>query len=162
MRSLLLLRHAATEAIRPGFPDRSRRLTSEGEHQAVAVGDHLRDRATPLDLVLASPATRAQQTAAALRVGAPVVISDPLYDAGGDEIIDLLRGLGDDVHHVLVVAHAPGLPAVVHALADPEHSDPAAMATVEWRFPAGTLATMSIEGPWPGLDRAVLVSARLP
>jgi phosphohistidine phosphatase len=161
MSTLLLLRHATTEGIRPGYPDRARRLTPEGERQAVAVGDHLRNRGTRLDVILCSPATRAQQTVAALQLTAPLVVTDRLYDAGGDEIIDMLRTLDDAVEHALIVGHAPGLPATVHELADPDSSDTQAMATIEWRFPAGTLATMNVIGPWADLQRAALVSIRL-
>jgi phosphohistidine phosphatase len=162
MRSLLLLRHATTEATRPGHPDRARRLTAEGEREAAGVGDHLRSQGTPLDVVLCSPATRTRQTVAALGLTAPVVVSDLLYDAGGDEIVDMLRTLEDAVGHVLVVAHAPGLPAVVHDLADPQDSDPQALATIQRRFPAATLAGLRFEGPWGELRSAALVSVRIP
>jgi phosphohistidine phosphatase len=158
MRTLLLLRHATTEGIRPGHPDRARRLTAEGQRQAAAVGDHLRSSRTRLDLVLRSPATRVEQTVAALQVAAPVVITDSLYDAGGDEIISMLRMLDDAVEHALVVAHAPGLPATVYALADPDTSDSRALAAIRGPFLAGTLATMSFTGPWADLRRAALVS----
>jgi phosphohistidine phosphatase len=162
MRSLLLLRHAQTENVRAAATDQARRLTPDGERQAGELGQHLRSGPTPLDLVLCSSAVRAQQTVQALRVGAPVVVSDRLYDAGGDEILVLIRELPDDVTHVLVVGHAPGLPALVHELADPATSDPAARATIEWRFPAGTMATLAVTGAWATLDAAALVSVHLP
>jgi phosphohistidine phosphatase len=91
-----------------------------------------------------------------------VVVCDRLYNAGGDEILALVRELDDDVAHVLVVGHAPGLPSVVYELADPETSDPEALATIERRFPAGTLATMAVTGQWSDLERAALMSVRLP
>jgi phosphohistidine phosphatase len=173
MRALLLLRHAETEDVRAAGTDRARRLTPDGERQAAALGDHLRGDhlpgdhlpggPSPLDLVVCSAAVRAQQTARALRLDAPVVVSDRLYNAGGDEILALLRELADGVTRVLVVGHAPGLPAIVHELTDPATSDPAAMAAVEWRFPAGALATMSVPAePWSALASAALVSVRLP
>jgi phosphohistidine phosphatase len=162
MRSLLLLRHATTEHLRPGKPDPARRLTPHGEREAAAVGDHLRATAVRLDLVLCSPAVRARQTLDALRVTAPVVVSDLLYGAGGDEIVDLVRGMPDEVEHLLVVGHAPGLPAVVLDLADPGASDAEALATLERRFPAATLATLAVDAAWPALRSAALVSARLP
>jgi phosphohistidine phosphatase len=161
-RTLMLMRHAQTEDTRPGSPDRARRLTSDGEQQATALGDALRSQQVEIDLVVCSSATRAQQTVQAMRLTAPVVVSDRLYNGGGDEIIALVRELDEDVAHVLVVGHAPGVPSVVQELADPESSDPAALATVERRFPAGTLATMAVPGEWSDLERAVLVSVRLP
>ncbi len=162
MRSLLMLRHAQTEDIRPGSADRARRLTRVGEQQAAALGDHLRRRRVSIDLVICSPATRVQQTVQAMRTTAPVLVSDRLYNAGGDEILALVRELDDDVTHLLVVGHAPGLPAVVNELADPGTSDAEALATIEHRFPAGTLATMAVAGRWSDLERAALLSVRLP
>jgi phosphohistidine phosphatase len=126
------------------------------------VGDHLRTDGSGPDVVLCSPATRVRQTVAALRLAAPVVVTDALYDAGGDEIIELLRALEDSVQQVLVVADAPGLPAVVHELADPDRSDPEALARIERRFPASTLASLDVAGRWADLRSAVLVSVLLP
>jgi phosphohistidine phosphatase len=162
MRTLLLLRHARTEDTRPGSTDRARRLTPEGERDAAALGEHVRSLPARLDLVLCSPATRARQTAEAVAAGAPLVVCDDLYDAGGEEIIAVLRELPDDVTRVLVVGHAPGLPWVANELADPDSSEAEAMATIGWRFPAGALVTMAVPGPWSELDRATLVSVRLP
>ena len=162
MRSLMLLRHATTEAFRPGVSDHARRLTPEGEREAAAVGDHLRAAGVALDLVLCSPATRARQTVQGLAEPAPVVISDRLYGAGGDEIVAVLREVPDDVRHLLVVGHAPGLPAVVHDLADPQASDPAAWESVRWRFPAAALAALEFSGSWAALERAALVRVRFP
>jgi phosphohistidine phosphatase len=161
MRTLRLLRHATTEGIRPGHPDLARRLTPEGEREAAAVGDHLRSEGATLDIILCSPATRVQQTVAALRLTAPVVVADLLYDAGGDDILEMIRALDDAVEHALVVGHAPGLPATVHELADPDSSDAEAFATIERRFPAGTLVTMNVSGPWADLESAALISSRL-
>jgi phosphohistidine phosphatase len=158
----MLLRHVQTEDTRPGSADRARRLTADGEQQAAAVGEHLRGQQVGIDLVLCSSATRAQQTVQAMRTTAPVLVCDRLYNAGGDEILALVRELDDDVAHVLVVGHAPGLPSVVHELADPETSDPEALATIERRFPAGTLASMAVTGQWSDLGRAALISVRLP
>jgi phosphohistidine phosphatase len=162
MRTLLVLRHAKAEDTRPGAPGHARRLTAEGERQAAALGEELRRDQVPIDLVLCSSATRAQQTAQALGTTAPVIVSDRLFDAGGDEILALVREFDDDADHVLLVGHAPALPAVVQELSDPDTSDPAALATLERRFPAGALATLAVPGPWRDLERASLVSIRLP
>jgi phosphohistidine phosphatase len=162
MRTLMLMRHASTEHSRPGHRDKERRLTSEGRDQAVALGDQLRSDHVEIDLVLCSSALRAQQTVEALRSAAPVVVSDRLYNAGGDEILEAVRELDDDQLHVLVVGHGPGLPALVNELADPDRSDPKALAVIDRRFPAGTLATLAVDGPWSELEQATLVSVRLP
>src|SRR3954451_4980474 len=85
---------------------------------------------------------------------APVEVTDRLYQAGGDEILALIRDLDHDAEHVLVVGHSPALPAVAHELADPHASDPEAMGTLERHFPAGALATLSVSGNWSELDPA--------
>jgi phosphohistidine phosphatase len=156
------MRHATTEGTRPGAPDTARRLTEPGRSEAVAVGEHLRAGGTTPDLVLVSPATRTRQTVEALGLAAPVVVADRLYNAGGDDVLALIRDLAEDVTHVLVVGHAPGLPAVVHDLADPDTSDAGALATVENRFPAATLATLAVPGTWADPTHAALVAVRLP
>ena len=162
MRTLMLLRHGKTEDSRPGHRDDARRLTPAGEQQATELGDHLRREHVQVDVVLCSSATRARQTVEALGLTAPVDVADRLYKAGGDEILALIRDLDDDVEHVLVVGHSPALPAVAQELADPDASDPEALGTLERRFPAGALATLSVNGTWSELDRASLVSIRLP
>jgi phosphohistidine phosphatase len=162
IHTLMLMRHASTEDSRPGHRDTDRRLTAEGRDQAAALGDQLRSEHVQIDLVLCSSALRARQTVEALRSAAPVVVSDRLYNAGGDEILEAVRELDDGQLHVLVVGHGPGLPGLVYELADPDSSDPTALALIDGRFPAGTLATLAVDGPWSELEQATLVSVRLP
>lgn len=157
-----MLRHAQTEATRPGSSDHVRRLTTTGLAEASAVGDHLRGTGTGVDLALCSSATRAQQTLAGLGVDCPTEITGEFYNAGGDQILAHLREVPDDVRSVLVVGHAPGLPALVHALADPATSDPSALAVLESRFPPAALARLQLTGDWAHLHRAALTELRLP
>lgn len=162
MRTLMLLRHAQAEDFCPGATDHDRRLTHDGEQQAAELGSDLGTVLARLDLVVCSSAERARQTVRAMHVDAPVAICERLYNAGGGEILVVIRALADDIGHVLVVGHAPALPAVVHDLADSVGSDPEALATINRRFPAGALATMRVSGPWSDLVAADLVSVRLP
>ena len=106
--------------------------------------------------------TRAQQTLAALGVDCPTEITGELYNAGGDRILAALREVPDDVRGVIVVAHAPGLPGLVYELADPETSDPQALAVLETQFPPATLATLQLTDDWAHLRQATLTELRLP
>ena len=162
MRTLMLLRHGKTEDSRPGHRDDERRLTPAGEQQVAELGDHLRREHVQPDVVLCSSAMRARQTVEALGLITPVEVVDRLYTAGGDEIVTLIRDLDDDIERVLVVGHSPALPAVAQELADPDTSDRGALGTLERHFPAGALATLSVDGTWSELDRASLLSIRLP
>lgn len=162
MRTLLVLRHAQTEATRPGHRDRERRLTPDGRAQAEALGEHLRGAGTAVDLALCSSAIRAQQTLAALGLGCPTEVTDAIYNAGAEEVLQRVRDVPDTVTSLLVVGHAPGLPTLAHELADPTSSDLEALALLDTRFPAGTLATLAHDGPWARLRAASLTGLRLP
>ena len=99
---IILWRHADAE---DGADDMARRLSAKGEAQAAAMAKWLR-RHLPADyVVLASPARRAQQTAAALHARA---VTEPGLAPGASvrKILDLCqkqRGL------VIVVGHQPDL-----------------------------------------------------
>jgi phosphohistidine phosphatase len=165
-RTLLLLRHAQTEDTRPGGRDLDRELTAYGEEQARAVGTFLAELGLTVDAVLCSAALRARQTLAALGLALPdasrLDISSNYYNAGADTLVDALRNLDGDCRTALLVGHAPGLPAVAYELADPQASDPGALAAIDGRFPAATLARLELTGDWADLETAALVHVRLP
>ena len=159
-RTLLLLRHASAEPTRPGFRDADRRLSPRGEAEADGVGHYLRSLALGVDQVLCSPAVRAVQTLERLGLDAPVQKVPLLYEAGSEEVLELVAAA--DVSAVLVVGHAPAIPGVVYDLTDPGTSSPAAAAAVADRFPPGTLARLEVAGSWADPSSATLVSVRIP
>lgn len=162
-RTVLLLRHAEAGDPPPGGGDIDRRLTADGEQQARAVGAALSVGPT-VDTVLCSAAARTRQTfeLLGLRVDPERTdISRDYYNAGADTLVDALRGLDGDCRTVLLVGHAPGLPSVAYELADPETSDPAALAAIAGRFPIATLARLEFDGDWAELETAALVDVRL-
>ena len=165
-RTLLLLRHAQTEDTRPGGRDLDRELTAYGEEQARAVGTFLAETGLTVDAVLCSAAVRARQTLAALGLALPdasrLDISSEYYNAGADTLVEALRNLDGDCRTVLLVGHAPGVPAVAYELADLETSDSVAQAAIDGRFPAATLARLEFAGDWADLEAAALVDVRLP
>jgi phosphohistidine phosphatase len=166
-RTLLVLRHAKTEDVRPGSKDSERRLTPDGERHAVELGDYLRAQGITVDAVLCSSAARARQTLELLQLNDQlrqdrVEIADRFYNAGADTLINAVRELPDDCHVALLVGHAPGAPSVVYELADPTTSRPEALGAIEGRFPAAALAQLESDGDWSQLDSGSLVSVRLP
>ena len=165
-RTLLVLRHAKTEDVRPGGHDIDRRLTPQGEQQARAVGRYLHEQGLAIDRVLCSSAVRARQTMDLLALPplAPdhAEVSEAYYNAGSDSLIEAVRALPDGCDTALVIGHAPGLPGVAYELVDAESSDPAAWAAIEHRFPAAALARLEWDGNWDDPDGARLVSVRLP
>jgi phosphohistidine phosphatase len=101
---LILWRHAEAE---PGLPDLDRRLTAKGvkqaERMAAWLERHLPDRCR----VLASPAARAQQTAAALRRRFRTV--DDIAPGASARAVLAAAGWPDAREAVLVVGHQPAL-----------------------------------------------------
>jgi phosphohistidine phosphatase len=166
-RTLLVLRHAQTEDIRPGSRDSERRLTPDGERDAELVGDYLREQGIMIDTVLCSSAARARQTFELLKLSDQldpdrVQIADLFYNAGGDTLVNAVRELPDDCHVVLLIGHAPAAPSLVHELADTATSDPKAVAAIESRFPAAALAKLEFTGDWSQFDSGSLMAVRLP
>ncbi len=101
---LILWRHA--EAV-DGTPDLERELTGKGRKQADRMATFLRDRLPPDTRILASPATRTQQTALALTKH---YITDAALgtSATARTVLDAV-GWPDAGGTVLVVGHQPTL-----------------------------------------------------
>ena len=166
-RTLLVLRHAKTEDVRPGSKDSERRLTPDGERHALEVGDYLRAQGTTVDAVLCSSAARARQTLELLKLDDQLLqdrveIADRYYNAGTDTLINAVRELPDDCHVALLVGHAPGAPGVVYEMSDPTTSAPEALGAIEGRFPAAALAQLEFDGDWSEIERGSLVLVRIP
>jgi phosphohistidine phosphatase len=166
-RTLLVLRHAQTEDVRPGSRDSERQLTPDGERHALEVGDYLRTQGFTVDTVLCSSAARARQTLDLLQLGDQlrpdrVDIADRFYNAGTDTLINAVRELPDDCHVALLVGHAPGAPGVVYELTDQTTSTPEAVSAIEGRFPAAALAQLEFDSEWSAVETGALISVRMP
>jgi phosphohistidine phosphatase len=112
-----------------------------------------------VDLIVSSTAARAWQTARNLRLGVPLTTTDDLYNAGVRSVLEVIGLIPDEAMVALVVGHAPGIPALTHALATGD-SDPEAWARVDGRFPPATLVGLEFEGRWAELEAARLFLAR--
>ena len=101
---LLLWRHADAE---DGIPDAGRALTKKGLKQAKQVAEWLKPRLSGDCLILASPAKRAQQTAAALEL--PFTTERRVGVQA--HVADIIAASNWPKHHgmVLVVGHQPTL-----------------------------------------------------
>jgi phosphohistidine phosphatase len=108
---LILWRHADAEE---SDPDHSRRLTRKGSKQAQRVAEWLLRRLPSTFVVVASPARRAQETAAAL--GVRVRTAERL--APGASATDVLEVAGwpDGKKAVVIVGHQPDLGRVAARL----------------------------------------------
>ena len=144
-RTLLVLRHAKA-AGEPGVNDAERPLTGGGRRDATAAGRWLLDRGITPDWVLCSPARRTRQTweqiRAALGEAAPgddaVSFGQRLYDAGAQDLLDLVNEQPDDARTLLTVGHNPASGQLVALLT----------RRVDIAFPACALAVVRVGESW--------------
>lgn len=108
---LILWRHADAEMT---APDLGRELTEVGRKQAARVADWLTPRLPPDIRILASPATRAIQTAQAL--GRDYDVIDALAPGARAEAVLAAAGWPDASYPVMVVGHQPTLGQVAGRL----------------------------------------------
>ncbi|MFT4108437.1 SixA phosphatase family protein [Propionicimonas sp.] len=155
---LYLLRHAEAANTGTDWRDVSRELTPRGRDQARQVGEVL--ACQRIELVLCSTAARARQTAELLHLNAPIRFLDRLYNAGSRQLLAELSGVEDRVRTVLVVGHAPGIPALADNLADRQHSSAEAMALIRYNYPPATLVGLEFFDGWSALAEARLFTAR--
>ena len=118
MKTLILIRHAASAWNTIGQKDVDRRLNPQGEHDAPIMGQRLAARLhaadQSLDAFACSSACRARQTAlllaAELEWKAELIDwQDSLYLASPATMLDLIRAFSDDIQTAILLAHNPGI-----------------------------------------------------
>ena len=154
---LYLMRHAEAATMGTDWRDITRELTPHGRTQARATGEVLAKQ--QVELVLCSTAARARQTAELLKLRAPIRYLDRLYNAGSRQVMAEVSAIDDHVRTVLIVGHAPGIPALAVNLADRAHSHPDALSLIRYNFPPATLVGLEFHGGWSALVEARLFTA---
>ena len=159
-RTLILVRHAKAAATN-SEGDHERELTPAGRADAEAAGAWLHGHDIGIDEVLCSSAERARQTAEGIWAGgcceADVRYDQRIYNAGAEALLQVVREAEDDASVVMVVGHAPGIPALTSLHADGEGSSQAHDALAVG-FPTTGIAVLSFAGHWQDL---ALGAARL-
>ncbi len=114
-RRLTLIRHAkAGPTSVGGGGDYERALSDEGQREVVILGEHFRGTDFRPDRILSSTARRALQTAGGLASGwgqdpSTIVLTHELYLAEPVQLLGCVRESGDEVEHLVLVGHNPGL-----------------------------------------------------
>lgn len=140
MRRLHLLRHAKSSWGDPLLPDHERSLAPRGRRAGKRMRRWLVKADVRPGIVLCSSAARARQTLELVQpaLGSPEVVSDEgLYLASGEELLQRVRALPDDVLEAMLVGHNPGLHDLALVLAD----DAGRPALAE-NLPTGALVTL--------------------
>lgn len=158
-KHVLVARHAEAGSTPWGGTDRDRELSADGVRQAQQLGRRIAAGELPTpELALTSDATRAVQTWRAAAEAGGVQVehrAEPdLYDGSVDALVDAVRSLDEAVASVVLVAHAPDVPALVGQVQD-ARSEP----TPLWGWAPGTVGVLELDGPWADFpDAARLVA----
>jgi phosphohistidine phosphatase len=135
MKTLLIMRHAKSSWDNPAQEDHERPLNKRGRHDAPRMGSWLRQQSLAPDLIVASSARRAQETAELVspECGNAAVHTEPrLYHASPQAWTQVVRNLPDSASRILCIGHNPGIEEFLHSLAERDVSMPtAAVAWVE-------------------------------
>ena len=123
MKTLLLVRHAKSSRDDPALADKERPLNDRGLRDAPKMGERLAKRNVNPDLILSSPAVRALATAEIIarrldyRIK-DIVVDERLYEAAPDDLLGLIREIGDERDCVMIFGHNPELSELAHGLSD--------------------------------------------
>lgn len=133
MKTLLLMRHAKSSWEDPGLADHDRPLNLRGLRDAPRIGQMIQQQGLTPDLIVASTAQRAQQTAylVAEHCGYQAAIGSTgqLYLAAPHDYVAYLRCLDDQYATVLVIGHNPGLEDLLESMTGSyQHMPTAAVA----------------------------------
>ena len=120
MRTLTLMRHAKSSWDDPAVGDHDRPLNGRGKKAAKVMAERLKSSGYKPDLVVVSSALRARETAEALQKHyhdqLNVRIEPKLYEAGAEVYTDVIRGVGKEVKHLMLIGHNPTIEWIAEAL----------------------------------------------
>jgi phosphohistidine phosphatase len=141
--NLILWRHAEAEDIAPDHTDAGRRLTERGQKQAQRMAAWLHAHLPADARILASPAVRTQQTAAALAAtGRTVETDERLFtDADVNDYFAASHWGSGDAHNnetIVLVGHQPTLGQLAAALMCGQ--------TLPWSVKKGAIWWLGFEG----------------
>jgi phosphohistidine phosphatase len=158
-KRLFVLRHAKSSWEDPTRDDHERPLTPRGQRAASVLAEHLKANDIHPVLVLCSTSRRTRETLEGIAAGGEHLIERELYSASGQELLERLRRVPEEVSSVMVIGHNPAMQTLVLKLATAAapgdgngDGDGAALSEVQRKFPTGALATLTFGGAWSELS----------
>lgn len=140
-RRIVLIRHAKSSWANPLQSDYDRPLNDRGMHDAPMMGERLKSKGIVPDLIIASTAKRAAQTAKKIAdaIGYPedkISWQERLYHCNSSVFDEVISDLDDRIQTVCIVAHNPGISEYAGAFssgaASIDHMPTCAIAGVEF------------------------------
>ncbi len=115
MKTVTLFRHAKSgEKDNPRIDDFDRPLADRGLKSAPKMGAAMREHHLRPDLIMCSPSVRTRQTLTLASAEAwdnppKIRFDERLYEASAQTILDVLKEAPENVDHVMIVGHNPGM-----------------------------------------------------
>lgn len=139
MKTLFVLRHAKSSWDIPDSADFDRPLNERGLETAPLVGKMIRKNNFQIDLILSSPAKRAEQTTNLVKesaqLAAPIEFDDRIYEASPHRLLLVVSELNDKIKSVMLVGHNPGLEGLLKILTtEIEPMPTAALAVIDLKI----------------------------
>ncbi len=138
MRTLLVFRHGKSDWGADYDRDHNRPIAKRGRRASKLMGKYLGSIDSIPEQVLTSSATRARQTvelaSEAGRWECPVRVTEQLYGASVDAVIDEIRSESDSTGTLLIAGHEPTWSSLIRALSGRSisHFPTAAIACIEF------------------------------
>jgi phosphohistidine phosphatase len=136
MKTLILLRHAKSSWNDETLQDIDRPLKDRGIRAAKLIGNHIRKHKIVPELIVSSPAKRAQQTVElvmkAARLKTEPRFDQRIYEASARRLLEVVSQIEDSAGSVMLVGHNPGFEDLIDSLTNEAQRMPtAALACVE-------------------------------
>lgn len=120
MKALTIIRHAKAELPEEYANDFDRPLTPRGRKDASHMAKLLAQLDPPVDWLISSPAVRTQQTAERiiekLHLDDNIAWQEAIYEADAESLMKVLSEAPQDMEHVVLVGHNPGMEELVAGL----------------------------------------------
>lgn len=120
MKTLLLMRHAKSSWKDDKLSDIERPLKKRGRKDAKQIARVIAKNDLIPDVIIASTAVRAKETAKILKqelgLEEKIKLSEKLYMGEPDDFVEVLKEVDNQYNTVLVVAHNPGLEAYLQII----------------------------------------------
>lgn len=121
-RYLTLMRHGKAARGLEGVEEFDRPLTGRGVTEAAIVAEGVKEQTPPVELCLFSSARRARITGEIVAgiLGVPsgsILLEDRIYMAEPEQLLYRLQELPQEISHVLLVGHNPGVQEAASLLA---------------------------------------------
>ena len=157
------MRHAKAEGY--DRPDLERSLADRGIRDTEAAGQWFAELGLAPDGALVSAAVRTRETWAGVAAAADWAVtptySEPLYGAGPESALDLIRSTDPSVSCLVVIGHNPTMAYLASVLDDgtSDLSNEMAMG-----YPTSAVAVLDLDGEWADLDQGTctLVAFHVP